>query len=159
MATTAWESHRAAARKAPPKPPTDFDLLFGGPVQEEDSDQGWGNSWGYCRPNTRPSRSSPPRGARRSEAQAEASPATAPGGMDIPALITAILKAQTSLLAFQTATAQTLAAKSRDKESKLTGAKRRILQVCAGTPHADEFQVEQVYRDLYVEGGLPDALG
>ena len=44
LATTVWEGHRAAARKAPPKPPTYFDLLFGGLVREEDGDQGWGDS-------------------------------------------------------------------------------------------------------------------
>ena len=122
-------------------------------------------------PNTRPSRPSPPRGARWLEAPAEAPLTPAPVGMDIPAVITSILKAHTeaqlaqtnanhaNLLAFQTATAQALAAKSGDKESKLTGTKRHILQACAGTLHAKEFQVEQVYWDIDVEGGLSDALG
>ena len=93
------------------------------------------------------------------------------GGMDIPVFITSILKKQAesqlaqlnanhaNLLAFQTAMAQALAAKSRNKESKLTGAKMCILQACTGTPHADKFQVEQVYWDLDVEGGSSDALG
>ena len=155
----------------PPKPPTDFDLLFGRPGWEEDGNQGWGNSWGDCMANTRPSRSLPPQGARRSEAPAEALPAPAPVGMYIPALITSIFKAQAeaqlaqsnanhaNLLAFQTATAQALAAKSGDKESKLTAAKRRILQACAGTTHATEFQVEHMYRDINVEVGLSDELG
>ena len=93
------------------------------------------------------------------------------GGMDIPVFITSILKKQAesqlaqlnanhaNLLAFQTATAQALAEKSGNRESKLTGTKRRILQACTGTLHADEFQVEKVYHDLDVKGGSPDALG
>jgi hypothetical protein len=44
-ATTAWEGRRPASRKALPtrqKPrlPSQFDLVFGGPVQEEDSNEG-----------------------------------------------------------------------------------------------------------------------
>jgi hypothetical protein len=65
----------------------------------------------------------------------------------------------TNLITFQTATAQAWAAKGRDKESKLTAAKRRILQACAGSTHANEFEAEQVYRDMDAEGGSLDALG
>jgi hypothetical protein len=84
------------------------------------------------------------------------------------ALISTLLKAQAdaqlaqtnanhaNLIAFQTATAQTLAAKGGDKESKLTTAKKRILQACAGVMHADEFMAEQVYQDMDAEGGASE---
>jgi hypothetical protein len=87
------------------------------------------------------------------------------------ALISTLLKAQAdaqlaqtnanhaNLIAFQTATAQALAAKGGDKESKLTAAKKRILQACAGVMHADEFTAEQVYQDMDAEGGALEALG
>jgi hypothetical protein len=71
-------------------------------------------------------------------------PAAVPGGLDLAAIISTLLKAQTDTqlaqtnanhtnhIAFQTATAQTLTAKGGDKESKLTAAKKQILQACAG---------------------------
>jgi len=52
-----------------------------------------------------------------------------------------------------------LAAKGEDKESKLTAAKKRILQACAGVMHANKFTAEQVYQDMDAEGGASDALG
>ena len=54
-------------------------------------------------------------------------------------------KANKNLIAFHTVSAQALAAKGGDKESKLTPAKKRILQACAG--HGDEvsFVAEEVY--------------
>ncbi len=91
--------------------------------------------------------------------------------MDLGELISTLLTAQAgaqlaqtnanhaNLIAFQTATAQALAAKSGDKESKLTAAKKRILQACAGVMHADEFTAEQVYQDMDAEGGALEALG
>jgi hypothetical protein len=78
-------------------------------------------------------------------------------GPDMALLITTLLKRQsdaqvaqananhTNLIAFHTATAQALAAKGGDKESKLTAAKGRILQACAGMTHVDKFEVEPVY--------------
>jgi len=87
------------------------------------------------------------------------------------ALISTLLKAHTdaqsaqtnanhaNLIAFQTATAQALAAKGGDKESKLTAVKKRILQACAGVMYADEFMAEQVYQDMDAEGGASEALG
>jgi len=177
-ATAAWEGHRLGASKAPPprtepRAPTKFDDLFGGPAQEEDGNEGWGDSWGYCRPNTLPTDA----GTHRTEAPVPApvapvrAPAAVPGGLDLPALISTLLKTQAdaqlaqtnanhaNLIAFQTATAQALAAKSGDKESKLTAAKKLILQACAGIMHANKFVVEHVYQDMDVEGGASDALG
>ena len=84
------------------------------------------------------------------------------------ALISTLLKAQAdaqlaqtnanhaNLIAFHTATAQALAAKGGDKESKLTTAKKRILQACGGVMHADEFMAEQVYQDMDAEGGASE---
>jgi hypothetical protein len=92
-------------------------------------------------------------------------------GLDMALLITTLLKGQSdaqvaqananhaNLIAFHTTTAQALAAKGGDKESKLTAAKRRILQACAGTTHVDEFKVEPVYWDMEAKGGSLDALG
>ncbi len=69
-------------------------------------------------------------------------------------LITTLLKAQldaqlaqtnanhANLIAFPTATDQAWAAKGGDKEFKLMAAKRRILQACAGSTHANKFEVE-----------------
>jgi hypothetical protein len=86
-------------------------------------------------------------------------------------LITTLLKGQSdvqvaqananhaNLIAFHTATAQALAAKGRDKESKLMAATRRILQACAGMTHIDKFEVDPVYRDMEAEGGSLNALG
>jgi hypothetical protein len=120
------------------RPPTKFDLLFGGPAREEDGDQPWGDSWGHCRPNT------PPPIDTDTRSRIAPAPVAVPGGLDMAALISTLLKAQAdaqlaqtnanhaNLIAFQTATAQALAAKGGDKESKLTTAKKRILQACAG---------------------------
>ncbi len=160
--TAAWEGRRPASRKAPPtrqKPrsPSQFDLIFGGPAQEEDSNEGWGDSWGYVRPNTPPPQAnrlvSTLRGAQGMQVPVVPAPATAPVGLDIAALITTLLKAQleaqlaqtnanhANLIAFQTLTAQAMAAKGGDKESKLTAVKWRILQACAGIMHANKFEV------------------
>ena len=98
-------------------------------------------------------------------------PAAVPGGLDLAALISTLLKAQAdaqlaqtnanhaNLISFQTATAQALAAKGGGKESKLTATKKLILQVCAGIMHANKFVVEHVYQDMDAEGGASDALG
>jgi hypothetical protein len=98
-------------------------------------------------------------------------PAAVPGGLDIAALITTLLKAQSeaqlaqtnanhaNLLAFQTVTAQALVAKGGDKESKLTATKWQILQACAGITHADEFEVEQIYQDVGTKGSSADTVG
>jgi hypothetical protein len=100
-ATAAWKGCHPASRKAPPelKPrsPSQFDLIFGGPAREEDGNKGWGDSWGYVRPNT-----SPPEAGRLSSTLLSVQdtqvpvgqvPATVPGGLDIAALITTLLKA------------------------------------------------------------------
>ena len=172
VATAAWEGHQPGASKPPPprtasQPPTRFDDLFGGPAREEDGNEGWGDSWGYCRPNTPPTDA----GTHHTAAPEPTPVAPVPGGLDLAALISTILKSQAdaqlaqtnanhaNLIAFQTATAQALAAKGGDKESKLTTAKKRILQACAGVMHADEFTAEQVYLDVDAEGGASEALG
>jgi hypothetical protein len=186
VATAAWEGHRPGASKPPPprtaeRAPTQFDLLFGGPAREEEGDEPWGDSWGYCRPNTPPPTDTDTRAPTDTDTRARMAPApvvpavpapiAGPGGLDMALLISTLLKAQAdaqlaqtnanhaNLIAFQTATAQALAAKGGDKESKLTASKKRILQACAGIMHADEFTVEQVYQDMDAEGGASEALG
>ena len=63
------------------------------------------------------------------------------------------------LLMFHTATAQVLAAKASDKDSKLTTAKKRILQACAGNAYGDAFAAEPVFQDMDTKGGSTEALG
>ncbi len=146
VATAAWEGHRPASRKPPPprqKPwaPSHFDLIFWGPAREEDNNQGWGDSWGYCSPTPRPTMltdgSQPCKAHRAMQVPVVPEPVTAPVGPDMASLITTLLKAQldaqvtqvnanhANLIAFQTATAQALAAKGGDKESKLTAVSGR----------------------------------
>jgi hypothetical protein len=72
-------------------------------------------------------------------------------------IITALLKAQSDaqiaineanhqiFIAFHMATAQALAAKGSDKDSKLTAAKKRILQACVGEVDGDSFVPEPVF--------------
>jgi hypothetical protein len=86
-------------------------------------------------------------------------------------IFTALLKAQSdaqiainkanyqNFIAFHTATAQVLAAKGSDKDSKLMVAKKWILQACAGEVDGDSFMPEPVFRDMDTEGGTAEALG
>ncbi len=67
--------------------------------------------------------------------------------------------ANTNMIAFHTATVQALAAKHGDKDSKLTVAKKSILQACCGHADKDTFETLVVYLDMEVEGGTTDALG
>jgi hypothetical protein len=72
-------------------------------------------------------------------------------------IFTALLKAQLdaqiainkanhqNFIAFHTATAQALAAKGSDEDSKLTAAKKWILQACAGEADVDSFVPEPVF--------------
>ena len=128
VATAAWEGHRltwpGASKPPPPRTgPTNFDILFGGPAREEEGNQSWGDSWGHITPNTPPTDT----GTHRTEAPVPALPATVtvPGGLDLAALLSTLLKAQggaqlaqtnpnhANLIAFQTATAHALAANSQ----------------------------------------------
>jgi hypothetical protein len=89
---------------------------------------------------------------------------------DLAALLTTIFQAQAdaqqaqanvtnaNFIAFHTATAQALAAKSGDKDSKLTAMKQRILQACAGQPVVEDFKAEAVYREMALEGGTTDSI-
>jgi hypothetical protein len=63
------------------------------------------------------------------------------------------------MIAFHTATAQALAAKTGDKDSKLKVAKKKILQACCGQALKEFFTTPGVYLDMDVEGGTTDALG
>jgi hypothetical protein len=67
--------------------------------------------------------------------------------------------ANANMIAFHTATAQALAAKNGDKDSKLTVAKKSILQACCGHADKDTFETLVIYLDMDVEGGTTDALG
>ncbi len=83
-----------------------------------------------------------------------------PGGMDIATLVEAILQGQNenqlaiaaastaNLMAFHTATAQALATRSGDKESKLTNMKRKILQACSGEGDTPDFSPTVLYSDI-----------
>jgi hypothetical protein len=122
-----------------------------------------------------------------------------PPGLDVETLIRTLFKAQAkaqvvlavgqnaNLIAFHTATAQSLGSKSGEKDSKLTVAKKAILQVCCGQQalgsksgekdskltvakkailqacwgQADSttFVAPTVYLDMEVERGTSEAIG
>ncbi len=67
--------------------------------------------------------------------------------------------ANANMIAFHTATAQALAAKNGDKDSKLTVAKKSIPQACCGHADKNTFETPVVYLDMDVEGRTTDALG
>jgi hypothetical protein len=132
---------------------------FGEPQHGEQGDGGW-SEWGFALHNA----GAGPRGPSIDEySRAEST--------DINSVIKALVEAQstaqialantqhTNLIALHTATTQALATKGGDKDSKLMAAKRRILQACARIMHVEEFEVEQVFRDMDAEGGTADALG
>ena len=92
-------------------------------------------------------------------------------GNDMAAVITAIIRSQNenqlaiaaasnaSMIAFHTATAQALAAKAGDKDSKLTAMKKRILQACSGQVDSSLFVPPQVYQEMETEGSSSEAVG
>jgi hypothetical protein len=92
-------------------------------------------------------------------------------GLDVESLIRTLFAAQTTaqlalaeaqnsnLIAFHTATVQTLASKSGDKDSKMTVAKKAILQACCGHADSTSFVAPVVNLDMEVEGGTSEAIG
>ena len=98
--------------------------------------------------------------------------AAVPGTLapELAALLTTIFQAQAdaqqaqanvtnaNFIAFHTATAQALAARSGDKDSKLTAMKQRILKACTGQPVGEDFEAEAVYREMALEGGTVDSI-
>jgi hypothetical protein len=100
-------------------------------------------------PTTQATRPAPPQALPRTSVQSRVAPEkeaqgimpemAAAAGLDLATLLSTLLTAQaeaqlaqtnanhTNLIAFQMATAQALAAKSGDKDSKLMAAKRQIL--------------------------------
>ncbi len=72
----------------------------------------------------------------------------------------AIAAASTAnMMAFHTATAQAFAARSGDKESKLTAMKKKILQACSGQDDTPAFTMTAVYKEIETEGSRLEALG
>lgn len=96
---------------------------------------------------------------------------TIPAGLDVAVMITAIIQSQNknqlaiatasnaSMMAFHTATAQALATKSGDKDSKLTAMKKRILQACSGQGDTHLFCPAQVYQEMEAERSTLEAIG
>jgi hypothetical protein len=70
-----------------------------------------------------------------------------------------LVASNTNMIVFHTATAQALAKKNGDKDSKLTVAKKKILQACCRKADKDTFTTPGVYMDMDVGGGMTDALG
>ncbi len=160
-------SERAAGSTA-----DDFDNMFGG-----------GQRRPVYVPPVRPDQTARPKGGLMFGASqppvAGASTAggmqgSAAGGMqgtDFATIMATILQSQTdnqlaiaaasnaNMIAFQTATAQALATKSGDKDSKLTAIKRKILQACAGHTDTATFSSTAVYQEMETEGSATDALG
>ncbi len=75
------------------------------------------------------------------------------------AQVAMLVASNVNMIAFHTATAQALAAKNGDKDSKLTVAKKKIIQACCGQADKDTFTTPGVYMDMEMEGGTTDALG
>ena len=166
-ATAAWENHRGtptAPRKDPPEL-GEFDSMFG--EREEEGNGGWGDSWGYVLPNTPPP---PPVAGQRTGPDSRTTESRTES-TDLRSVLVAVLDAQSraqiavadnhhaNLLAFHSLTAQALAARGSDKDSKLTPAKKRILQACAGIADDESFVAEPVFHDVDAEGGTAEALG
>jgi hypothetical protein len=92
-------------------------------------------------------------------------------GLDVETLIRTRFAAQTmaqvalataqnsNLIAFHTTTAQALGSKSGDKDSKLTVAKKAILQVCCGQADSTTFAAPMVYLDMEVERRMSEVIG
>jgi hypothetical protein len=70
-----------------------------------------------------------------------------------------LVASNANMIVFHTTTAQALAVKNGGKDSKLTVAKKKILQACCGQADKDTFTTLVVYMDMDVEGGTTDALG
>ncbi len=93
-----------------------------------------------------------------------------PPGLDVETLIRTLFKAQAkaqvvlaagqnaNLIAFHTGTTQALASKSGEKDSKLTVAKKAILQACCGQVDSTTFVAPAVYLDMEVEGGTSEVI-
>ncbi len=64
-----------------------------------------------------------------------------------------------NMMAFHTATAQALAVRSGDKESKLTAMKKKILQACSGHGDTLVFATTAVYKEIETEGSTSEAVG
>jgi hypothetical protein len=77
----------------------------------------------------------------------------------LAAQVAMLVASNGNMIAFHTATVQALAAKNGDKDSKLTVAKKKILQACCEQADKDTFTTPGVYMDMDVEGGTTDALG
>jgi hypothetical protein len=90
--------------------------------------------------------------------------------MDIGAFMATMLQAQTenqldiaavshtNMVAFHMATAQAIAAKAGDKDSRMTTLKRHILQACTGHGDATSFTTPPVYLEMETEGATSEAL-
>ena len=139
-ATAAWENHRGtptAPRKDPPEL-GEFDSMFG--EREEEGDGGWGDSWGYVLPNTPPP---PPVAGQRTGPDTRTTESRTESTY-LRSVLVAVLDAQSraqiavadnhhaNLLAFHSLTAQALAARGSDKDSKLTPAKKAHLANLCG---------------------------
>jgi hypothetical protein len=75
------------------------------------------------------------------------------------AQVAMLVASNANMIMFHTATAQALAAKNRDKDSKLTVAKKKIIQACCGRADKNTFTTPGVNMDMDVEGGTTNALG
>jgi hypothetical protein len=90
--------------------------------------------------------------------------------MDIGAFMATMLQAQmenqlaiaaashTNMVVFHMVTAQAIAAKAGDKDSRMTTSKQHILQACTGHGDATSFTTPLVYLEMETEGATSEAL-
>ena len=82
----------------------------------------------------------------------------APCFLDEPGMGTTLHRAE-DLIRGVKATAQALATKSGDKDSKLKAMKKRILQACSGQGDTHLFCPAQVYQEMEAGGSTSEAIG
>ncbi len=64
----------------------------------------------------------------------------------------------TNMVVFHMVTAQAIAAKAGDKDSRMTTSKQHILQACTGHGDATSFTTPLVYLEMETEGATSEAL-
>ena len=170
LSARAWRLERDPAspgrRKDPPEQMDDFQSLFGGGKRPKLNLGHWAPTG---RANTRGGENI--HRSARSPVRASAQQPTSAHTADLASMLAAMVQAQTdgqiavaaantaNLVAFTTATAQALATSSGgEKGSKLTQARKSVLQACTGEGDSATFVLPPVFLAMTTDGGTTDAL-